>query len=159
MTLDEWVVSAPEAIRTDFLWRIRAYQIGTYLGALAPGDAAMVARDIRVSLNCGQLARSIGGVTANIADGYSRRSRKDRIRFYEYALSEANEAKSWYLSAMCALGRPTVEHRLQHLARVTQLLLATIQNERKGLTWGTDRRIPLPPREDPRPGQSDDALS
>ncbi|HEX2780101.1 MAG TPA: hypothetical protein VHM30_11410, partial [Gemmatimonadaceae bacterium] len=35
-----------------------------------------------------------------------------------------------------------VTERLELLARVNQLLLVMISNERKGMTWGTNRRMP-----------------
>ena len=38
---------------------------------------------------CDQLYSAVGSIEANIADGYSRSSGKDRCRFFEYALSSA----------------------------------------------------------------------
>jgi len=34
-----------------------------------------------------QLYRSLGSISANLAEGYSRGTGKDRAHFYEYALS------------------------------------------------------------------------
>jgi four helix bundle protein len=146
MTLDEWVATVPRAIREDLMWKVRAFQIGTYLAHLATDDVVTVARDVRVTVTADQLIRCIGGIGAAIAEGYSRRSRNDRIRYYEYALGSANEAKSWYMAAGPALGREIVEDRLEYLARVSQLLLTMIQNERKGRTWGIAKRIPGGPK-------------
>jgi four helix bundle protein len=44
-------------------------------------------------------------VSANIGEGYSRRSGRDRARFYEYALGSAREARDWYYKARHVLDR------------------------------------------------------
>ncbi|HEX8851361.1 MAG TPA: four helix bundle protein [Gemmatimonadaceae bacterium] len=139
MELDEWMGTLPRALRMDPMWKIRAYQIASYCVHLAGGDAARAIKDPRLSENVPQLIRAIGGVTAHIAEGYSRLSRKDRIRYYEYALGSVNETKSWYMGASIALDPATIEHRLEHLCRVSQLLLVMIRNERNGGTWGPGR--------------------
>ena len=142
MDLDEWIATVPRALREDPIWKVRAYQIGSYLAHLAADDAAIAAADIRFREHASQLAKSVGGITAAISEGYSRLSRKDRIRYYEYGHGSANEAKSWYMGAACLFDRAMLEHRLEHLCRINQLLLTMIGNERRGLTWGGTRRIP-----------------
>ena len=139
MELDEWMATVPRALRTDPMWKIRAYQIASYCTHLAGHDALRAGKDPRLSETVPQLMRAIGSVTAHIAEGYSRLSRKDRIRYYEYALGSVNESKSWYMTASIALDPATIEHRLEHLARVSQLLLVMIRNERNGGTWGPGR--------------------
>ncbi len=39
---------------------------------------------------------TVGSIRANIAEGYSRGTGKDRARFYEYALGSARESRDWY---------------------------------------------------------------
>ena len=149
MDLDAWIATVPRALRNDPVWKVRAYQIGSYVAHLAADDAAIAAADIRFRENAPQLVKAVGGVTAAISEGYSRLSRKDRIRYYEYAHGSANEAKSWYMGVACLFDAATLDHRLDHLCRVNQLLLAMIANERKGQRWGGSRRIPP---SDPEPG-------
>ena len=43
-----------------------------------------------------QLYRSLGSIGANLAEGYSRGTGKDRAHFYEYALGSARESRDWY---------------------------------------------------------------
>ena len=161
MDLDEWIATVPRALRNDPVWKVRAYQIGGYIAQLAADDAAIAAADIRFRENASQLVKAVGGITAAISEGYSRLSRKDRIRYYEYAHGSANESKSWYMGATCLFDAAMLDHRLEHLCRINQLLLVMIGNERKGQRWGGTRRIPPSETEPPRralpPGRAPDS--
>lgn len=42
-----------------------------------------------------QLVRSIDSVSANIAEGFGRYSKKDKIRFYRIALASQTEVEDW----------------------------------------------------------------
>jgi four helix bundle protein len=59
-----------------------------------------------------QLARATRSISVNIAEGYSRRSRRDRGRFYEYALGSARESRDWYYKARDVLGADTTHVRI-----------------------------------------------
>ena len=133
MDLDEWVKSAPAALRESPTWKVRVYQIGTYVARLAARDAAALERHPRFAETVPQLVKSTGSVGATVAEGYSRQSRRDRIKYYEYALGSAREATTWYSNVGETLPADAVEHRLTLLARACQLLLNMIQNERKGI--------------------------
>ena len=74
-------------------------------------------KDERTRSLANQLYRAIGSISANIAEGYSRRSRKDRARFYEYALGSAREARTWYYQGRNILSAKVVSHRLQLLTK------------------------------------------
>ncbi len=67
----------------------------------------------------------------NIAEGYSRRSGKERARFYEYALGSAREARTWYYQGRHGLKENVLIHRLQLLTRIIRLLLNIIPAERE----------------------------
>ena len=77
-----------------------------------------------------QLCRALGSISANIAEGYSRGSGKDRSRFYEYALGSARESRDWYYKARHVLGQPVVDHRLDLLSQIIRLLLVMIPDQR-----------------------------
>ena len=114
------------------MWKVRVYQIGTCVARLAGQDAAALERYPRFAETVSQLVRSAGSVPATVAEGYSRQSRRERIKYYEYALGSAREATTWYSNAADTLPPEMVEDRLTLLARACQLLLKMIQNERKG---------------------------
>ena len=142
MDLDEWVATAPKALRESPLWKVRVYQIGTWVARLAAQDAARLETHPRFAKTVAQLVKAAGSVSATVAEGYSRQSRRDRIKYYEYALGSAREVTTWYSNAGDALPAETVDHRLTLVARACQLLLKMIQNERKGLGRHFPRRIP-----------------
>lgn len=132
MDLDEWLVNAPHALRESPTWKVRAYQIGAFIAVRAADDAALLERLARFSQIAPQLLRAAGSVAANVAEGDSRRSSKDRIRYYEYALGSARECTTWYVTAAAAFERTALDSRLAYLARASQLLLTMIKNERSG---------------------------
>ena len=93
MNYEEWGKSVPEAIRGDTLWKVEVYRLGLLLSDLAWYDTTKLMRDKRTLDLAGQLYEAIGSVSANVAEGYSRGSNKDRARFYEYSLGSARESR------------------------------------------------------------------
>lgn len=125
--------------------RLAVHRIATELADEAWGDANCVAEHPLLEHVAAQMIRAIGSITANIAEGYARFSRRDRIRYYEYALGSAEEARSWYTVARRVLPAADVEARLQQLTSIRRLLLTMIRNERAGEGWKAPG-----PREDQR---------
>ncbi|HEX2779591.1 MAG TPA: four helix bundle protein [Gemmatimonadaceae bacterium] len=112
------------------LGRVQAYTIARRLGTLAWSDSEAMIRDARLGEVASQLVRAVGSIAANVAEGYARRSRPDRIRFYEYALGSAAEALSWYETARPSLAAEVFEAREKDLVSLRRLLLVMIRNER-----------------------------
>ena len=77
-----------------------------------------------------QLYRALGSISANVGEGYSRSSGRDRARLYEYALGSARECVTWYRAASPVLGASTTEHRQEILHQITCMLLSIIPQER-----------------------------
>ena len=130
MNYEEWVATVPEEIKADSLWRMTAYRLALFLGDLGWHDTVKLVRNRRLTGLSDQLYRALGSVSANLAEGYSRGSGKDRARFYEYSLGSARESRDWYFKARHVLGEAVFQHRLQLLTRVIQLLLTTIPQQR-----------------------------
>jgi four helix bundle protein len=126
----EWEERIGPRFRADMLWRLTAYRYATYLSDLAWDDATHLERRVITRALAAQLVRAAGSIGANIADGYGRGSGRDRVRFYEYALSSARETASWYHSARRALGDDVACARIDFIQRICRLLLATIPAER-----------------------------
>lgn len=141
MELDDWLAQAPALLRDSPVWKVRAYLIGAFAAAEASTDAIPIERSPRFAHVAPQLVRATGSIAANIAEGYSRLSRRERIKYYEYALGSAREATSWYSLIASSLPAGALEQRLTYLARVAQLLLKMIHNERNGLVNNSPRRI------------------
>jgi len=130
MNYDEWVMTVPEEIKADSLWKVTAYRVALFLSDLGWRDTAKLIRDRRMIRLSDQLYGALGSVSANLAEGYSRGTGKDRARFYEYSLGSARESRDWYFKARHVLGEVVFQHRLQLLTRVIQLLLTMIPQQR-----------------------------
>ena len=130
MNYEEWVATVAEEIKADSLWKMTAYRLALFLGDLGWYDTAVLVRNRRMLSLSDQLYRALGSISANLAEGYSRGTGKDRARFYEYALGSARESRDWYFKARHVLGEVVFQHRLQLLTRVIQPLLIMIPQQR-----------------------------
>ena len=128
MTYDEWEQALPAAVTTDVIFRVQAFRLASFLADCAERDTRALAREPRFAKNAIQLIRTAGSVSASIAEGYPRRSPRDRIRYYEYALGSTAEAKSWYLGAHALLPAETLEARFALLSSITRLLRTMIRS-------------------------------
>jgi four helix bundle protein len=130
MTYNEWLASVPPELTNDPLWRMEVYRLAVFAGDLAWHDVSRLAEDKRTVSLSDQLYRAVGSVSANIAEGYSRRSGKDQARFYEYSLGSAREARGWYYQGRHILSEAVATHRIKLLTRIIRLLLTIIPAER-----------------------------
>jgi four helix bundle protein len=130
VTYEEWLQSVPAELTGDPLWQMKVYKLAVFVGDLAWQDVSKLTQDKRTVGLADQLYRAVGSVSANIAEGYSRRSGKDQARFYEYALGSAREARGWYHQGRFVLSETVASHRLKLLTEVICLLLTIIPAER-----------------------------
>jgi four helix bundle protein len=86
----------PEEIAQDGLWKLKVYRLALYAADAAWQDIQIFSKIIRLKSLADQLYRAIGSIGANIAEGYSRLSPRDKARFYEYALGSAKVSRDWY---------------------------------------------------------------
>jgi four helix bundle protein len=131
MKYEEWEEMVPEVIRRDLLWKMTAYRLALFLADVGWRDVTRLAQDRRTLALSDQLYGALGSIGANLAEGYSRGSGKDRARFYEYALGSARESRDWYYKGRHILGEVVAQHRLELLTRVIQLLLTMIPQQRQ----------------------------
>jgi four helix bundle protein len=128
---DAWAGGVGAAVRADPVWRLTVFRLASYALHLAWPDAAALARARLMEPVAGQLYRAVGSVAANIAEGYSRSSGRDRARLFEYALGSARESIVWYRAAAPVLGQSASERRQALHQDVVRLLLAMIPHERR----------------------------
>ncbi len=95
-TYKSWMDNIPSEITDDALWRMEVYRIALFMGDIAWADICKLAKDRKMLSVSDQQYRSVGSISANIAEGYSKASQKDQARFYEYSLGSAREARDWY---------------------------------------------------------------
>src|SRR6266513_2496426 len=91
----------------DPLSRMRVFQLATELIPDAFEDAKALQAEPVTEGIAGQLYAAVCSIEANISEGYSRSSGKDRARIFEYALGSVRESMSWYKSSTPVLGNLT----------------------------------------------------
>jgi four helix bundle protein len=129
MKYEEWEKMVPNEIRNDSLWKMKAYKVSLYASELGWFDAKKICENHFFQVS-DQLLRSVGSVSANLAEGYSRSTGKDRARFYEYALGSARECRDWYFKAKHILGIEIVNHRIILITEIIKLLLTIVPQQR-----------------------------
>jgi four helix bundle protein len=130
---NEWQLSVPKDIREDSLWRMEAYRLALFVAELGWHDVTKLTGDKRTRDLSSQLYEALGSISANISEGYSRGTGRDRARFYEYALGSARESRGWYYKGRHILEERVVEHRIKLLTELIRLLLKTIPDQRGSL--------------------------
>lgn len=138
--LATWEEGVSPAETGDPLWKLHSYRIARYLLDCCLADI----REAHPALHpqtVDQLRRSVASISANISEGYSRRTPTDRTRFYAYALGSTREAVVWYSSIREHLPESRVRHRVDLIAQVRRLILG--MHAKVGRTGGW---IPKPER-------------
>jgi four helix bundle protein len=130
MTFTEWEKQVPEDLKSDVVWRIEGYRISLFLSDACWYDTQQLIDNKRFAL-ADQLYRSVGSISANIIEGYSRFSNKEKARFYEIALGSAREARDWYFKSRHILTVDKTEIRIKKLTSIIKLLHVMIIDQRK----------------------------
>ncbi|HNX53079.1 MAG TPA: four helix bundle protein [Pontiellaceae bacterium] len=130
MNYDEWEKTVPADLSDDALWKMKVYRYALFLSDIAWLDASKVVQDVRIKSLSDQLYRAVGSVSANLEEGYSKLSAKDRARFYEYALGSARESRGWYYRIRHVLGEEVFTHRAAFLTEIIKMLLKIVPEER-----------------------------
>ena len=130
MNYEMWAKTVPAEITSDSLWKMEAYRLALFAADLAWHDVTRLAGDRRTWEVASQLYRAVGSIEANISEGYSRGSGRDRARFYEYAVGSARETRGWYYKGRHVLTDAVVTHRLGLLTQIIRLLLAMVPDQR-----------------------------
>jgi four helix bundle protein len=130
MEYKEWELNAPEVMKRDSLWKMTAYRYAAFPSDMCWQDVSMLMKDRRTMALADQLYRAVCSVGANLAEGYSRGTGRDRALFYQYALGSARESQDWYYKARFALGEEIFERRPKVLTEIIRLLLTMIPQQR-----------------------------
>jgi four helix bundle protein len=130
MNFDMWMKSVPREITDDPVWSVKVYRIALFLADVCWRDVTRLMGDGRTTGLASQLYEAVGSIGANITEGYSRGSGKDRARFYEYALGSARESTNWYFDGRHVLSEQVAFHRIRLLAEIIRLLLTMIPDQR-----------------------------
>ena len=126
MNYTDWLPTVFPEITNDPLWHMEVYRFSLFIGDIAWFDVCKLAQDRRMLEVSDQLYRSVGSISANIAEGYSKASKKDQARFYEYSLGSAREARDWYFKARHVLSNEVALHRIRLLVQIIRPLLKMV---------------------------------
>ena len=86
---DKWEDGVSISIKGDLIWKMQVYRLSLFASDIGWYDVTKLQKDRRTVKLSDQLYRALGSISANIAEGFSRSSRKDQNRFWEYALGSA----------------------------------------------------------------------
>ncbi|RUA15907.1 MAG: four helix bundle protein [Clostridia bacterium] len=129
-SFEEWKQTVPSEIRDDTLWKVEAYRLALFASDIGWYDVTKLMQDKRTISLADQLYRSLGSESANIEEGYSKGTGKDRARFYEYALGSARESRGWYYRGRFILTQGVVAHRIGLQTHIIRLLLTMVPQQR-----------------------------
>jgi four helix bundle protein len=134
MRYDEWQLAVPENIKGDPLWKLEVYRLGLFISDIAWLDALTLSKNPLTFGIADQLYRAVCSISANIAEGYSRSTGKDRARFFEYSLGSAREARDWYYKARHTLKDEIIQQRIDLLTQIVKILnVLTPHQRQKGI--------------------------
>jgi four helix bundle protein len=146
--LAAWDDRQPAWEKQDPIWTLLAYRLSRFAMDLLKEDLRQ-ARRVGVETR-DQLNRAVASVAANLAEGHSRSSTKERAKFYNYALGSAREASVWYSSISDALPDGVADARLSILSRIKKLTYGLCRKADPP-RWLGPRRRPAPPPPPPPP--------
>jgi len=159
MRNDEWQAGIPDEIKGDSLWKLEVYRLGLFVADIAWQHVLALSKTLLTRDLANQLYRAVCSLSANIAEGYSRSTGKDRARFLEYSLGSAREARDWYYKSRHTLSEEVVNHRINLLTQIIKILnVLTPHQRQKGIReekaeylissqlsdFSLDTEIPLP---------------
>lgn len=130
MNLKDWEKEVHPDIKNDVLWKVEAYRLSLYLADICWFDTQKIVQEKYFSM-ADQLIRSSGSISANISEGYSRISNKEKARFYEIAFGSAREARGWYFKSRHILTPELAAQRISLITKIIKLLLNMISDRRK----------------------------
>lgn len=131
--LEMWLAEVPAGEMADPVWRLQAYRLARFAMHTSWAHACALRRMPLGYSTANQLWRAVSAVPAGIAEGYSRSSPADRIRFLEYALGSAREALSWYAAGQLVLPAADLSLPTGTLRSTRNLLLTMISSQRSRL--------------------------
>ncbi len=127
----EWQAGVPDEIKSDLLWKLEVYRLGLFVADIAWQDALVLNKIPLTRGLADQLYRAVCSISANIAEGYSRSTGKDRARFLEYSLGSAREARDWYFKSHHTLKDEVIKHRIDLLTQIIKMLSVLTPNQRQ----------------------------
>jgi hypothetical protein len=96
----EWERDVPETITGDSLWKMKAYRLALFAAEMGWHDVTKLIQDRRTIGLSNQLYRALGSVGADLAEGYSRGTGRDRP---ERAGAGTSKAVTFWVRPSCRI--------------------------------------------------------
>lgn len=157
MNYAEWLSTVPAEITNDPIWKLEVYRLALFVDDIGWNDVVALSKNNLMWGVADQLHRSLGSISANLTEGYSRSKSLDRARFIEFSLGSARESRDWYYKAHHVLPAAVIKHRMELVTRIVSMLAPLISHQRKRAlreeqseyttqpsTFSLDSEIPFP---------------
>jgi len=131
MKYAEWLETVPSEITNDPIWKLEVYRLALFADDIGWEDVLKISKEKLMLSVADQLHRSLGSISANLTEGYSRSKGLDRARFIETSLGSARESRDWYYKARHVLPVEVVKHRMGLTTRIVSMLAPMIPHQRK----------------------------
>ena len=157
MNYAEWIMTVPAEITNDPIWKLEVYRLALFAGDIGWHDVLALSRNKLMYSVADQLHRSLGSISANLTEGYSRSKGLDRARFIEISLGSARESRDWYYKLKQVLAPEVIKHRIGLVTHIIGMLTPMIPHQRKNAireeqveyqtqssTFSLDSELPMP---------------
>lgn len=157
MKYAEWQETVFIEIRKDPIWKLEVYRLALFAGDIGRHDVLFISKQPLMYSVADQLHRSLGSISANLTEGYSRSKGLDRARFIESSLGSARESRDWYYKSRHVLKEEVVAHRIGLTTHIIGMLTPMIPHQRKNAireepaeyitqssTFSLDSEVPMP---------------
>ncbi len=131
MNYAEWLKTIPPEITNDPIWKLEVYRLALFAGDIGWHDVLALSKNKLMYSVADQLHRSLGSISANLTEGYSRSKGLDRARFIEFSLGSARESRDWYYKSRHVLPSAVIEHRMDLTTHIVAMLTPMIPHQRK----------------------------
>ena len=131
MNYVEWFKTVPSEITNDPIWKLEVYRLALFIGDIGWHDVLALSKNKLMFSVADQLHRSLGSISANLTEGYSRSKGLDRARFIEISLGSARESRDWYYKSKQVLSPEVIKHRMGLTTHIVAMLTPMIPHQRK----------------------------
>jgi four helix bundle protein len=157
MNYTEWLNTVPSEITNDPIWKLEVYRLALFSSDIGWPDVNAIYQNDLMQRLANQLYGSLGSISANLTEGYSRSKGLDRARFFEYSPGSSRESRDWYYKARHVISTDVYRHRMGLHTKIISMLVPMIPHQRahsireeqaKYLTYESsfnlDMEIPFP---------------
>ncbi len=126
----DWLGTVPAEINNDPIWEHEVYRLALFADDLGWEDTLKLSEAKLMFSVADQLHRSLGSISANLAEGYSRSKGLERARCFEIALGSARASRDWYYKSRHVLSPDVVKHRMGLITHIIAMLAPMISLQR-----------------------------